>query len=258
MWFCRQGPTFRSDLLPQSSRVKSATLQLKSTDSSETWIFGYQITRCHSQKTIILVQLYLYLHLWLWLNCSNENLKSIGSKPYPLHIGKYKEPTHIAVKHYTIASLHSGYMWHIQCRVHYNLIIARLKKALNLFTCIYHTRRVIYLSWHRFEWRWKRLVLHQAAPKRDIVLNNRYLGGGLSPVRYCTMRRHRQRNSCMHEFQNRRPSKDIFHHRDLLSFLLDAVYSFRCFDCLSPSLYLDRKQIKKQGDPLKCFNTTFP
>ena len=144
----------------------------------------YQIPRCHIQKTIILVQFHLYLHLWLWVNCSNENLKNTGSKPYPLHIGKYKKPTHIAGKHYTIASLHSGYMWHMQCRVHYNLIIARLKKASNLFTCIYHTRRVIYLSWHRFEWRWKRLVLHQAAPKRDIVLNNRYLGGGLSPVRY--------------------------------------------------------------------------
>jgi len=33
---CRQGPTFRSNLLPQSSRVKSATLKLKSTDASET------------------------------------------------------------------------------------------------------------------------------------------------------------------------------------------------------------------------------
>jgi hypothetical protein len=144
----------------------------------------------------------------------------------------------------------------MRCRVHYNLIIARLKKALNLFTGIYHIWWEFHLSWHRYEWRWKGLVLHQAAPKRDIVLNNRYLGAVCHP--FGTMRRHRGRNSCVHEFQNRRPSKEVFHHQDLLSFLLDAVYSFRRFDCLSSSLCLDRKQIKTQGDPLKWFNTAFP
>jgi len=144
----------------------------------------------------------------------------------------------------------------MQCRVHYNLIIARLKKALNQFTCIYHARWVIYLSWHRFGWRWKGLVLHQAAPKWDIVLNNRYLGGGLSPVWYHAAS---PRTQLLHArvpkpttVQGNLPSSRF------IVFLLDAVYSFRRFDSLSPSLCLDRKQIKKQGDRLKWFNTAFP
>jgi hypothetical protein len=61
------------------------------------------------------------------------------------------------------------------------------------------------------------------------------------------MRRHRGRNSCMHEFKNRRPSKESSITEIYCLFSLTHSTVSDLVDCLSSSMCLDWKQIKSKA-----------